>query len=224
VDQALIDRIVANVLEQLQPAMPRAVAAVTAETKSTAIELSRPVITADLLNEQVKPGQAVCIGPKSLLTPSAKDWLRQHQVDWQRGSTRGGDPSSPVMRGQLLLSAITPTARGAADIVFRSLPHWQRQIVGDANEAAEAAVRALTAAECDRVLLTSSNADLVACLANRSRTVRAAVVTSAEHVRRLEACLSPNLWIVDPAGRSLMELRNIFRSCVALGRPHPKAI
>jgi len=228
VDQTLVDRIVASVLEQLQPATTRAVTIAPAvpTAKPTAVALSQAVITADVLSSAVQPGQAVQIGTKSLLTPSAKDWLRQHQIIWQRGSESavGHVASSPTMRGQLLLSSVTPTVRGAVDSVFRSLPNWQRQVGGSAKESADAAVRAITTAECDRVLITSRDADVVACRVNRHRAVRAAVVASGDHVRRVEAGLSPNVLVVDPDGRSFVELRNLFRSCVQLGKPQPKDI
>jgi hypothetical protein len=226
VDQALIDRIVANVLEQLQPATPRAVTPATTATRPSAVQLTQAVITADVLNKAVSPGQAVQIGTRSLLTPSARDWLRQHQIMWSRaaGNSDARVDRAASLRGQLLLSTVTPAVRGAVDSLFRSVRHWQRQVVGPARDAAEIAVRSLATAECDRVLITSREAELVACLANRQAAVRAAVVSSADHVQRLEASLSPNLWVVDPTAKSLMELRNLFRSCVALGKPQPKEV
>jgi hypothetical protein len=226
VDRALIDRIVANVLEQLQPATPRAVTHPAAATQPAAVRLSQAVITADVLSAAVKPGQTVQVGAKSLLTPSARDWLRQHQIVWTRttGQSDVSAGTTVAMRGQLLLSTVTPAVRGAVDSLFRSIRNWQRQVVGPAREASEIAVRAIATADCDRVLITSRDAELVACLANRQAAVRAAVVSSADHVQRLEASVSPNLWVVDPTAKSLMELRNLFRSCVALGKPQPKEV
>jgi hypothetical protein len=221
VDQALIDRIVANVLEQLQPATPRAVMKAAPIQNATAVALPDAVITADILSAAVKPGQTVQIGTKSLLTPSAKDWLRQHQIDWRRGSTTdsGKGTMSPSLRGQLLLSTVNTTVRGAADSVFRALSNWQRQIGGSAKEVVETAIRSITAAECHRVLITSRDAELVACLANRHASVRAAVAMSADHVRRMDARLSPNVIVIDPTERSFVELRNLFRACAMLGTP-----
>ena len=225
-DQALIDRIVANVLEQLQPAAPRAVTPPAAATPSAVVQLSQAVITADVLSAAVKPGQTVQIGANSLLTPSARDWLRQHQIVWTRTTGQPDERAGAAvaMRGQLLLSTVTPAVRGAVDSLFRSVRNWQRQVVGPAREATEIAVRAIATADCDRVLITSRDAELVACLANRHQAVRAAVVTSAEHVQRLESSWSPNLWVVDPTARSLMELRNLFRACTALGKPQSRAM
>lgn len=220
-DQALIDRIVASVLEQIQPATPRAVTEAATTPKFTAVALTDAVITADVLSAIVKPGQSVQIGTKSLLTPSAKDWLKQHRIDWRRGVTDTTLASSAAtsIRGQLLLSTVNATVRGAADSVFRGLSHWTRSIGGTAKEAVETATRSIATAECDRVIVTSRDADLVACLANRNLAVRAAVVTSTDHVRRLEASLSPNVIVIDPTERSFVELRNLFRSCALLGKP-----
>jgi hypothetical protein len=228
VDQALIDRIVASVLEQLQPVTPRAVtdAAPTPTPKSTVVALPDAVITADVLSAVIKPGQSVQIGIKSLLTPSAKDWLKQHRIDWHRRAMapKSASTTPPPLRCQLLLSTVTATVRGAADSVFRALPNWSRSMGGSAKEVVETATRSITTAECNRIVITSRDADLIACSVNRNQAVRAAVAMSAEHVRRLDASLSPNVIVVDPTERSFVELRNLFRSCAQLTRPTAKAL
>lgn len=219
-DQSVIDRIVANVLEQLQPAVPRVMTEVSPVTKSTTVRLPIAVITADILSAAVKPGQSVQIGLKSLLTPSAKDWLKQHRIDWQRSAdvTKAVEIAAMSGRGQLLLSTVNSTVRGAADSVFRGLPHWSRHIGGTAQEIVETAKQAITTAECELVIITSRDAELVACLANRNPAIRAAVGNSFDHVRRVDASLSPNVIVVDPTERSFVELRNLFRACVMLGK------
>ena len=120
-DSAAIDRIVQNVLKQISPspaaapakaiaaAAPQAVAgAKTAAPKpapaivpaqaSTSVAILDRVITGDLLAEKVK-GQKVplVIGAKSLLTPTAHDYIRIHRLEVTRaaaGANGGGGEKS----------------------------------------------------------------------------------------------------------------------------------
>src|SRR4051812_13528324 len=101
-DAAAIERMVQDVLKQLQPsastsatpvtaakllsvptqkitsiATPTAAVAVPAKaeqpTSPPRVVLSDRVITADLLKEKAKPGTQIVIGVKSLITPAAQD-------------------------------------------------------------------------------------------------------------------------------------------------------
>lgn len=221
-DQAFIEQIVASVLAQLQPpAAPRSTTPTASAAPPSApgagpIELLAAVLTAEQLAERVRPGQAVRIGARTLLTPTARDWLKTHKVSWSRLS-----PNAVVSGGnwQLLASTVTPAVRTLQDAVRRESPGWKQSLVGSATEAADAAVRAVTTAEVHGVLVITSQPEAVACLANRSPKIRAAVVTSADQLRLLAASLGPNVLAANPAGRSFIDLRNLVRGCAALGRP-----
>jgi hypothetical protein len=222
-DQALIERIVANVLQQLQPApAPRTEVAVksAAPTKpATEIELLLPVITADVLEDRVHSGQSVRIGQKSLLTPSAHDWLRTRRIVWKRAERFASVGGTTGARWQLLVTTVTPAVRTLQDTARRDAPGWKQELLGTATEAADAATRLVCTADADRVLVISQAAEAVACRANRNAAVRGAVVWSVDHLRSVEAQLAPNVIVLNPTGKSFIELRNLWRACAPLGKP-----
>lgn len=233
-DSALIDRIVSNVLAQLQP--PGSSRAMTAESKPVessalpakphaakpvAIELLDPVITAKLLQDRAATAIALRFGPKSLLTPSARDWLHTRKVAWSRESTVTPATTATTAKRRLLLSTVTPTVRTVQSTLSRELPGWECDLVGKATEAVETVTRLINAAEAELVVVCSDRAALVACYANRSIKVRAAVATSTDALTTTAKSLGANVVAFDPTGKSYIELRNILRTCAALGRPQP---
>lgn len=198
-------------------AQPSAPAVVT----NTAVEvgLMDAVITAATLEGLKLPsGAQVIVSPKSILTPSAHDWLRQRNVIWrkQRSTPKPGS-NAPVGQWQLLASSVPPMVRSLLDTMQRSHPDWRTQLTGSAAEVVEQAVRLLTTGEVNRLLVTSTSAELIACRANRHERIRAVVVQSAEQLRTVEPELSPNLVVVNPQARSLMELRHLVQTCSGLG-------
>ncbi|HET6423340.1 MAG TPA: hypothetical protein VFG20_06635 [Planctomycetaceae bacterium] len=231
-DSALIDRIVSNVLAQLQPSgSSRAVmteskpvepAPAAADEKPAGIELLDPVITAKLLQDRAGSATLLRFGPKSLLTPSARDWLHTRKIAWSRESTPAvtGTNASTAKR-RWLISTMTPTVRAVQSTLARDFPAWNCDLIGKATEAVEAITRLITTAEAELVIVSSDRADLIACYANRSTKVRAAVASSAEAVTASGKTLGANVVVFDPTGKSYIELRNILRSCAVLGRPQP---
>jgi hypothetical protein len=218
-DQALIEQIVANVLQELQPTP--ALRAETVATVVAEVQLDVPVITAGILQDRVQAGQTVRIGKKSLITPTARDWLHTHQVRWQRGGHSNASTGTPQHRRQLLISTITPAVRTLSDAASRELPGWKHELSGNSPEVANAAIRAINAAEAELVVVISDAADVVACRANRNERVRAAVVVSPEHLRLLAEHMGPNVLVINPRNRSFVELRNLMHACAALPAPRP---
>jgi hypothetical protein len=215
-DHALIEQIVTQVLAQLQPTVAvRAEAAPTPAT--TEIALEHAVITAEVLSGKVQSGQTLRIGTKSVLTPTAHDWLRERRIRWQRAGRSLA--SATTMRRLLLIGTVTPAVRS----VRESLSNWKQELLGTPMELAEAAVRGIASGEAEMVVAISDAADVVACRANRNNRVRAAVPTSLEHVQLLVEHLGPNVLVINPRGRSFVELRNLVRAIAALNAPQPPA-
>ncbi|MFO0916999.1 MAG: hypothetical protein U0872_01630 [Planctomycetaceae bacterium] len=221
-DNHLIEQIVANVLAELQPA-PAVRAAVAPsspplpapKSETQVVELDLPVITADLLAERVRPAQSVRIGRRSILTPSARDWLGSRKVSWSRvnGSATSGTALSA--RWQLILTTVTP----AVSSLRQSLIGWKTELLGTPREAADYGIRVICTGEADGVLTVCGAAETVACLANRNPKLRAAVLSSTAELSTLVKQLGPNLLAINPQGKSFVELRNLFRSVAGLGKP-----
>lgn len=236
-NQALIDEIVTNVLARLQPAAVRPVASpvkpptpvavtqptVPAMTPATAVaskpqivELLTPVITADLLENAVKPGQALRIGRSSILTPSARDWLHSKRLTWtrqDRGTSSNG--SSPTARSawRLILQTVTPGVRALHEGLKNLTDGFKVELVGQPFEAAALATNLVSTAECDGVVIFTEHADAVACKANRNERVRAAVMQHSKQWELVTQTLGANVVCISPVGRTFIELRNLLREC-----------
>ena len=229
-DQALIEQIVSNVLARLQPASVRPVVespksttkTMTAEKlaveKPTAIELTASIITAGLLEETARVGQPLKIGRRSILTPSARDWLHTKRIDWSRidksaagesGMTKG------AARWQLIVQTVTPTVKALHDGLMRQPDGWRIELVGQAAEAATLAIGSISKAEHDGVAILSEYAEIIACRANRNDRVRAAVVSDRKQLELTMQHLGVNVVCINPNGRTFIEMRNLLRDCAA---------
>lgn len=196
--------------------------AIVEPVPSKTVGLTQSVVTAATLEGlMLSAGATVLLAPKTILTPSANDWLRERKIAWSRSS--GAVKASPGKAGgghwQLLASTVTPTVRSLLEQMNRSYRDWRQQLVGGLAETAESAVRLIATAEADRVLVVINSAEALACIANRNGRVRAAVVQSADHLRTVEEEFSPNVVVINPAIRSLMELRHLVQVCADLPAP-----
>ncbi len=221
-DNDLIEQIVANVLAELQPVPVPAVRApvvtppfTPVKAESVGVDLDLPVITADVLAEKLRPGQTLRIGRRSVLTPSARDWLASRKISWARLTAHASATAGGTSRWQLVLTNVTPVVA----TLRTSLTNWKTELLGTPQEAADFATRAICTGEADGVVGLCGSAATVACLANRNPKVRAAVVSAASELPVLVDQLSPNFLVVNPHNRSLMELKNLLRAVSALQKP-----
>lgn len=231
VNQALVDQIVANVLAQLQPEPPRPVIAPpapkappVATTRPQATELTAAVITADLLATTVRSGMALQIGRKSIVTPAARDWLHTNKIVWTRSgsvapqSLVATEPTVKVVsvgKWQLVIQTVTANVRALQDAFKRQSDGWDIQLVGQPQEAALTAVRSISTAERDGVVVISESAESIACRANRNTRVRAAVIADRKQLELASQQLGINLVCINPQGKTFIELRNLLRDCAA---------
>jgi hypothetical protein len=238
-NQTLIDEIVKNVLAQLQnvPARsvtqpPRPLTGVVqqltplptsspvslpaANPKPAFIELLVPVITADVLESSVRPGQPLRIGRTSILTPSARDWLNARRTAWtrqDRSPVTTGSAIGSRVRWQIILQTVTPPVRALQDALRRLPDGWKIELAGQPLEAATLATTLISTAECDGVVIFTEHAELLACKANRHERVRAAVMQNSKQWEQVMRTLSANVVCISPIGRTFIELRNLLRDC-----------
>jgi hypothetical protein len=223
----MIDRIVAGVLDQLRlpaDAAPRPAGPVSsAETPPPAprpmLELRDGVITAALLEERGISFGPIVIGAKSVLTPSAIEFLAKRKVDWRRVPANDG---APGLRGKwlVIVTRSTPAVSAALDSIAQDAgTEWNRELAGCHREAATRAVGALCRGECDAVVVFTGKPEAAVCRANRNPNVRAAAVTTVTQVKTLRQHLGANLFAVDPAERTAFELRSLLRELGSAGKP-----
>lgn len=223
----MIERIVKDVLEQLQsrsvalsPSPAQSTPARPASPAADTIGLTDVVITAAVLDKSpLKAGSRLVIAPKAVVTPSARDWLRERKITFSRAASQSAAPLTTSAQWQLLVSTVTPTVRSLIDQVSRSHRDWRRQLTGAAQDTAESVIRAISAAESQRVFVISSTAEAIACRVNRNSKVRAAVVATRDQLLAIEQSLSPNVIVVNPVAKSLMDLRHLVQACAQLPAP-----
>ena len=208
--------------------MPDAVAASRSSTtdlhasalKVTVVELLAPIITAEVLERAVRPGQPLRIGRTSILTPSARDWLNSKRMTFSRQDRSLAMAAGTRGRWQVILQTVTPTVRALQDGLRRFSDSWKVELVGQPLEAAALAVSLINQAECDGVVVFTEQAELIACHSNRNDRVRAAVMHSSQQWEQVLRTLSANVVCISPLGRTFVELRNLLRDCAAT-RPMP---
>jgi hypothetical protein len=219
-DSAAIDRIVANVVQQLRRAAPPegATPASRAVMEPQRLTIGSPVITADTLAD-VRPGAtAIVVGPRAVLTPSAWDVLRARKIEVVRDdagrppqATRGSDAAAKPPAGQRLLIVVRhlPSVARVWEDVRLS---WRRELLGCPDDAAKLAISVLCRGESEVVVILAAQTHRAACLANRHERVKGVVLRDIGEIAVVRAQLRANVWCVDPTGRSWFELRRLLKS------------
>ncbi|WP_397568641.1 hypothetical protein [Schlesneria sp. T3-172] len=197
--------------------------AATPASKPIVVELTVPVITADILEQSVRAGQSVRFGRSSIITPAARDWLNSKRTSWSRqdknsASANGGAP----IKWQVILQTMTPTVRSLQEGLRRMTDGWKIEVVGQPLEAADLATSLVSTAECDGVVIFTEQAELIVCKANRNDRVRAAVMQNTKQWEQVMRTLSANVVCISPVGKTFVELRNLLKDC-ATTRPRPPA-
>ena len=209
--QVLIEQIVAEVMRRLMPTATPAPVSATSNQRQTN-QLADLIITADVLSEKAAGQQQVAIAPKAIVTPSARDWLRHNRVELIRGAA--SKAAEDTIESDRLV--ITHSTDQTIDRVLEEADRpangeWKRKSVSCADEAAKKVIGEFRRESSRVIVVLTSEPEVVACLANRSEKVKAAVITDAAAVAKVKSRLDGNVFVIDPAGRSFFELRNILR-------------
>jgi len=210
-----VELIVQRVLEHLgtpggrAPAAPGSASRPSDSAVPKGVQISEAVVTQALLAETINGAKQVQIGPKAILTPSARDFVRNHGIQVLR------EPSTPrgaaSIRLQVIATVSTPaTAASVEGFQARGIAVDFR-LLGIPAEAASQAISALCRGEAAKVVVFTSHPELVACLANRNDRLRAAAVADAAGAERVQKTLNPNLLAIDPSTRGVHELKALLK-------------
>ena len=224
--QDMIDRIVAGVLEQLRfpaDAAPRPAGPTDSATPSSqparTVEIRDEVITGTLLEERGIISGPLVFGAKSVLTPSALDFLTTRKLDWKRADASDA-VAGPRGKWLAIVTRSTPAVAAALDLSAKDPgTEWNRELTGCHREAAGRAVSALCRGECDAVVIFTGKPEAAVCRANRNPNVRGAAVMTVARIKSLKQQLGANLFAIDPAERTAFELRNLLRELASIGKP-----
>ena len=230
---AEIEQIVREVLARLdlradqpRPSGGNSPAGIPAATTQTApadsLTLAERVITADLLSRRLNGVRQVMLLAGAIVTPSAKDLLRERNIGWSFGLATSTTAASA---GRTLFVGVADSTFCPAALV-RGLAKHGVQV----QQVASAGLVPVTQELSEQValsgslalLLTASTAAAV-CVANRRRGVRAIQAGTMEQLVAGIEAIGANLLILDPAATSYFQLqRTITRFCDPAPRNCPK--
>ena len=173
-------------------------------------KFTQSVITADCLERNLNGNTRILIGSNSIITPSARDVLRERNIDWSRADAK---TSADADRARWTVAVVdsTPAVEAAiTDQTERGGVCWQRQSGGDARAALTRLLSDCELDNSDGTVVITREPELAACLANRHRRVRAAVVRDVQHVKNIRQQIGANWFCLDANRLSFIEIRNLL--------------
>ncbi|ADG67579.1 hypothetical protein Plim_1749 [Planctopirus limnophila DSM 3776] len=215
---------------------PLVTAPAVASSLGSSVTLTEAVITAELLSRLACGAARVFASAKSIVTPAAKDWLRDHHVVLERGlspanstllpkaagnasSNKASNPSSMAAKWVLGVVSATANVKTFLNSTQTAATVSQVKILGTGTETQEFVSGAIHKAEAHGAILIERSAAKRACDLNRSPAIRAAVVSSLAEVLLTSSDFSPNVYVIDPTLKTFIELRNLVQAIVRTGIP-----
>jgi len=217
---ALIDEIVSRVLKELRtagaaaPSVPAAAPAPIEKPPVGEVAITAAVITAELLVQSLGSAKKLRIAPRAILTPSARDVIRQRGLEVLR-EVAGPSSKSVAASWRILVSKAGPQVDSALDALRSGGVGFDRQLSGTTDEAVSGSVSALSRNEVNGIVLLTTSPELAACLANRSERIQAVALRDVATVGEIRRQFQPNLVAIDPTNRSAFELRQLLKMVVA---------
>ncbi len=204
----LVERVVAEVMKRLMttPAARNE----NSQVEKSSLTLMDAVITEGLLVEKAGGLTQVAVGAKSVVTPAAKDWLRRNNVEWRRLALSSQLPTRQATQLVIAASELVSVKQAVSEIQRVRVADWKSQSC-QANEAAAVAAAAIGNGEIKRVVVIADAAEVVACQANRTESVRAAVVASVCDIERVQKTLNPNVFVIAPGSKGAFEIIRMIR-------------
>jgi hypothetical protein len=173
------------------------------------VHISEQVVTQSLLAETVNGAKQVRIASAAILTPSARDFIRNHGIEIIRESSRS---TSTGIRWQVIATVSTPEIAAAVEGLKARGINTDFRLVGLPAEAASQAISAVCRGEAAKAVVFTGQPELVACLANRNDRIRAAAMADVAAGERVQRTLNPNLITIDPSSKGVHELKALLKT------------
>jgi ribose 5-phosphate isomerase RpiB len=172
--------------------------------------ISDKVVSAATLAGRLANVQRLIIPARAVVTPSARDLLKEKNVTLVR-SLKSTSPTS--VRVALGMAGVKYDVEGLVRLLRQhGIDVTQLPTVGLAQLTAELA-KDVSKAEKLGVLLTD-NVAAALCIANRQRGVRAATAGNRGEVNDIVRGIGANFLVIDPMRRSPLELQRIVEAFV----------
>lgn len=204
-----VERVVREVLARLSagntPAAARPATIETSKKDIGELALGEKLITLAALQGQLAGVTRLSVLAKAVITPAARDLLREQKIAVVRGMSAG---AKAAVSGSLLVG-VAETSFDVTKLLSRlresGVELEQLAKTGLASVCAEVAEGVALGGKLGLILAGHGPAAL--CLANRRRGVRAVLGQRIEDVDRALKTIGANLLVVEPARTSWFELR-----------------
>lgn len=172
--------------------------------------LGEQVISVQLLESLKRKTAVLQIGAKAVVTPAAKDWLRQHSVRANRVARSSGSGGPVVVPTGAVLLADTGMHDRATALVR------QLSIRGLSAEATdlETLTRACQSDSAALGVVISPLPVIELDLLSRVHSVRTAAADSIEMARRILGRFNPRAWVLDAERLNLSSLVVVAETCI----------
>jgi hypothetical protein len=211
-----IERIVREVLAEVAARTEASAAGPPAPRSGGELALTNKVISTRELEGRLQGIARVVVSRGSVVTPAARDLLRQHRVTLATAVPAASRTNEQI---RLVLGTTTTSIEPAGLIAMLSREGLAVERLPQSSmiDVIEDICRRVVAGSLGLVL--SHQPAVALCLANRHRGVRAALAGDAAMVAAASDAVSPNVLIVDPAGKAMFEWQRVVRAWLAGGLP-----
>ncbi len=175
--------------------------------------MSRQVVTALLLEDLRRSGAEIRLSADALVTPAARDWLKEHAVPvtWEKPGQAGGklavvmDPSLSEMRMvRTMLDRSLPASGGLVEVIE---PAGGR---GGLASATRRLCGRLARREVARGVVFAQDGCVPVVIANKHRGIRAALGVNVPMVEEASRQLGINLLVIEYPGQTAYQMKQMI--------------
>ena len=175
---------------------------VSGHADTTTLTLAEKVITTETFADRLGGIARVLVAKGSVVTPAARDWLRERNIKLQIGGKPVANPNCPLVIGSDCESIRPADVAGtAASDCLPQASCW-KPLLADVAQKLNGS-RRLGA-------IISTHAAAVLCAANRNRAIRAIGASAIGDVTSAKGQIGANLLVIDPTGRGTHAIRQMI--------------
>ncbi len=159
--------------------------------------MSRPVVTAKMLDDLLRSQTPIVLAKGSLVTPAARDWFKEHAVPvtWQETPGNSGrslavvmDPKVPELR---MMRTLLDRAGGLVDVIEPTVG------AGAMAAATRKLCGRLRRGEANKGVVFASDGAVPVCVANKFAGIRAALAACVPTVEEAIRELGINVLVIE---------------------------
>ncbi len=228
INREQIERIVQAVLQRLgeTPVAGKSVSSADAQA-AQGVTLSERVITVASL-EKLNGAKVVNVAEKAIVTPAAKDFLRDQGIMLQRTTAGSKSGVNPAQSGSAAISLVSFACDTAVETGTLIEQLARAGVVaachGDWSGGISELIQMLGTAQNGKTICFTSQPSLVLCAANRHAALRAAAANCSCCVQEAAGSIGANVLVVKPRGKSQHQLVQLVREFATCGNACPPEI